>query len=162
MATMTVLKFPSAGGARTVLSTLEDLQKQQMISINDAAIVQWPADKKKPRTEQLYSTTGAGALSGTFWGMLFGLLFFVPLLGAAVGAAVGALSGSLVDVGIDDDFIKQVRNEITPGTSALFLLTSNAVTDRVKDALEGTEMQLVATNLSKEDEQKLRETFEIE
>jgi len=50
--------------------------------------------------------------------MLFGLLFFVPLLGMAVGAAAGAITGSLVDVGIDDDFIKSLRKEIQPGTSA--------------------------------------------
>ncbi|HEX6256618.1 MAG TPA: DUF1269 domain-containing protein [Euzebyales bacterium] len=108
---LTVLKFDSSSGARAVLSTLEDLQRQQLITVQDAAIVQWPADKRKPRTEQLHSMTGAGALSDAFWGMLFGLLCLVPLLGMAVGAAMGALSGSVVDVGIDDDFIKQVREE---------------------------------------------------
>lgn len=162
MATLTVLKFPSSDGARAVLSTVEELQKHQLITIHDAAIVQWPANKRKPKTQQLQSMTGTGALSGAFWGMLFGLLFFVPILGAAVGAAVGALSGSLVDVGIDDDFIKQVRDEITPSTSALFLLTSNAVTDRVVEALRGTDMHLIATNLSEENEQKLREAFELD
>lgn len=162
MATLTALKFPSPEGARHVLSTLEDLQTQELITIHDAAIVTWSPDKKKPKTEQLHSMAGAGALSGAFWGMLFGLLFFVPILGAAVGAAMGGLSGSLVDVGIDDDFIKRVRDQVTPGTSALFLLTSGAVTDRVADALRGTEMELVSTNLSKEDEATLRHTFEQE
>lgn len=162
MAALTAVRFPSAGGAQAVLATLEDLQKQQLITIIDAAIVQWPPDKKKPRTEQLHSMAGAGALSGAFWGMLFGLLFFVPLLGAAVGAAMGGLSGSLVDVGIDDDFIKQARDQITPGTSALFLLSSDAVIDRVMDALRSTDMELIATNLSAEQEDKLRAAFEDE
>ncbi len=160
MATLTVFKFPSSSGARAALGTLEALQKQQLITIHDAAIVQWPADKRKPQTEQLHNMTGAGALSGTFWGMLFGMLFFVPLIGAAVGAAMGALSGSMVDVGISDDFIKRVRDEITPSTSALFLLTSNAVEDRVIAEFAGTDMELIATNLSAEDEQRLREAFE--
>jgi uncharacterized membrane protein len=162
VATLTAVKFPTADGAREVLNTLQDLQKQQLITIHDAAIVQWPADKRKPKTEQLHSMAGAGAMSGAFWGMLFGLLFFVPLLGAAVGAAMGGLSGSLVDVGIDDDFIKQVRDEIKPSTSALFLLTSDAVTDRVAEALRGTEMELITTNLSKDDEEALRHAFEQE
>lgn len=162
MATMTVFKFPSSGGARAVLGTIEDLQRQQLITLHDAAIVQWPADKKKPRTEQLHNMTGSGALSGAFWGMLFGLLFFIPILGAAIGAAMGALSGSLVDVGIDDEFIKRVRDEVSPGTSALFLLTSNAVTDRVLDALRGTEMELIATNLSADDEKRLHAAFDRE
>lgn len=94
--------------------------------------------------------------------MLFGLLFFIPLLGAAIGAAMGGVSGSLVDVGIDDDFIKQVRDDVAPGTSALFVLSSDAVTDRVKDALRGVDMELIATNLSKEEEHKLRTAFEHE
>ena len=162
MATLTAVKFPNTDGARAVLDTLSDLQKQQLITIHDAAIVQWPSDRHKPKTEQLHNMAGAGALSGAFWGMLFGLLFFVPLLGAAVGAAMGGLAGSMTDVGIDDDFVKQIRDQVTPGTSALFLLTSNAVTDRVADALRGTEMHLIATNLSKEDEDKLRHAFEQE
>jgi uncharacterized membrane protein len=160
VATLTALKFPTADGARAVLTTLQDLQRQQLITIHDAAIVQWPADRRKPKTEQLHNMAGAGALSGAFWGMLFGLLFFVPLLGAAVGAAMGGLSGSMIDVGIDDNFINQVRDQVTPSTSALFLLTSDAVTDRVLEALRGTDMQLIATNLSKDDEEALRHAFE--
>jgi uncharacterized membrane protein len=160
VATLTAVKFPTDSGARAVLDTLKDLQRQQLITIHDAAIVEWPPDRRKPRTEQLHNLAGAGALSGAFWGMLFGLLFFVPLLGAAVGAAMGGLAGSLTDVGIDDDFIKQIRDQVTPGTSALFLLSSNAVTDRVVDALRGTQMEIIATNLSKDDEDKLRRAFE--
>ena len=162
MATLTAVKLPTVDGARQVLDKLQDLQRQQLIVIHDAAIVQWPADKSKPKTEQLHSMAGAGALSGAFWGMLFGLLFFIPLLGAAIGAAMGGLSGSLVDVGIDDNFIKQVRDQVTPGTSALFVLSSDAVTDRVKDALRGVEMELIATNLSRDEEDKLRTAFEHE
>ena len=86
----------------------------------DGAVVSWAPDKKKPETRQLHSTTGAGALGGAFWGLLFGLIFFIPLVGAAIGAATGALVGSMTDVGISDDFIKSVRDEVTPGTSALF------------------------------------------
>ena len=76
-------------------------------------------------------------MGGAFWGLLFGLIFFVPLLGAAIGAASGALSGSLRDVGIDDSFINRVRDRVTPGTSALFLMSSDAVVDKVKDAFAG-------------------------
>ena len=81
------------------------------------------------------------------------------MLGLAIGAAAGALSGSLSDVGIDDDFIKDVRDQITPGTSALFVMTSGAVQDKVKAAFEGQEMELISTNLSNEQEQALRQAF---
>jgi uncharacterized membrane protein len=159
MATLTVWKFDSAGGAQSALAQLERMQKEELIQVNDAAYVTWPEGKKKPKTEQLRNMTGVGALGGSFWGLLFGLIFFVPLLGMAVGAAMGALSGSMTDVGIDDDFIRQVRQQVTPGTSALFVMTSNAVTDKVIDEFKGSGASLVSTNLSTEQEAKLREAF---
>jgi uncharacterized membrane protein len=107
----------------------------------------------------MHSLTGGGALGGGFWGLLFGLLFFVPLLGFAVGAAMGALAGSMSDIGIDDDFIRRVRDEVTPGTSALFVMTSGAVVDRVVDEFRGSGATLLSTNLSTEQESKLREAF---
>jgi uncharacterized membrane protein len=159
MATLTVLKFKTAQGAEEALKKIEDLQKQQLITLHDAAWVTWPEGKKKPKTKQLANLAGIGALDGAFWGMLFGLIFFVPFFGMAIGAAMGALSGKFADIGIDDDFIKQVRGEVTEGTSALFLYTSGAVVDRVAAAFQGTDFEIVTTNLSQEDEQALRDAF---
>ncbi|MCC7165912.1 MAG: DUF1269 domain-containing protein [Anaerolineae bacterium] len=159
MATLSVLKFDTAEGARNLLSTLESLQKQQLIEVQDAAIVTWPAGKKKPKTEQLHSMAGAGALGGAFWGMLFGLLFFVPFLGLAIGAAMGALAGHFSDYGIDDKFIKATQDKVTEGTSALFLLTSGAVIDKVVAAVRGQKFEIIQTNLSQEQEAKLRAAF---
>jgi uncharacterized membrane protein len=159
MATMTVWKFPTAGGATQAEETLKDLQRRELIQIHDAAIVTYPEGAKKPKTRQLANLAGAGALGGAFWGMLFGLIFFVPLLGMAIGAGIGALTGSMTDVGIDDAFIKRMRAEIQPGTSALFVLSSGAVVDKVKDAFAGQQMVLVETNLSHEEEDKLRDVF---
>jgi uncharacterized membrane protein len=91
--------------------------------------------------------------------MLFGLLFLSPLFGMAVGAAAGALGGAFRDYGIDDHFIKDIRNQVTEGTSALFLMTTDAVVDRVVDAMKEIRFEIIATNLSREQEQKLREAF---
>jgi uncharacterized membrane protein len=159
MATMTVLKFPHAEGADQMIGILEDLQKRQLIAIQDAAIVSWPTGKKGPKTRQLNHLAGLGTLAGSFWGLLFGLIFFVPLLGMATGAAMGALFGATTDIGIDDSFIAAVREKVTEGTSALFLLTSSAVIDRLTEALKGQSFEVIATSLSKQDEDKLRETF---
>jgi uncharacterized membrane protein len=159
MAALTVWKFNTLEGAGQALTKLESLSKQQLLTIEDAAIVYWEPGKKKPKTRQAQSLVGTGALGGAFWGMLFGLLFFVPFFGMAVGALIGALTGHFSDYGIDDNFIKEVRTEVTEGTSALFLLTSDVTVDRVQDAFEGTEMQLIRSNLSKEQEAKLREDF---
>ena len=159
MATLSVWRFDTPGGADQAETTIETLAKEQLITILDAATVSWAPEKKKPKTRQLHSLAGAGALGGAFWGMLFGLLFFVPLLGMAVGAAMGALAGSLSDVGIDDDFIKRARDEITPGSSALFLMSSGAVVDKVRDAFRSDRPELVSTNLSDSQERALREVF---
>lgn len=159
MATLTVLKFPTAEGADKMISTLSDLQKQELIKIQDAAIVSWTQGKKKPKTRQLYDLAGLGALDGAFWGLLFGLIFWVPILGMAIGAAMGALSGSFTDIGINDDFIKDIRSKVTQGTSALFLLTTDAVVDRVAEAVKDVDFEIVATNLPKDQEEKLREMF---
>ena len=158
MATLSVLKFNDPYGADRVLLALQGLQERQMITLEDAAVVSWPQGNKKPTTRQLFSTGGAGALGGAFWGFLFGLIFFVPFLGAAIGAAIGA--GSMADVGISDDFIKQVREKVTEGTSALFALTSGATApERVIDELRQYDFEIISTNLPEEQEQRLREAF---
>jgi uncharacterized membrane protein len=159
MATVTVLKFPTADGASNVLDRVQDLQKQQLIWLHDAAIVSWPAGAKHPKTKQLVDLVGLGALSGLFWGMLLGLIFAIPLFGMAVGVAFGALGGAFADYGINDDFIKQVRSQVTEGTSALFLMTSHAVLDRVAERMKNVKFEFIATNLTSEQEEKLREAF---
>ena len=159
MSTLSVWRFDTPEGADNAVSTLEQLSRQQLISVNDAATVSWQNGAKKPKTRQLHNLAGAGALGGAFWGMLFGLLFLVPLLGAAIGAAAGALAGRFTDYGIDDQFVKRLRNDVTPGTSALFVLTTNAVLDKVEEAFKGQHPELLFTNLSKDQEDALREAF---
>ncbi len=159
MATLTAWKFDTPEGADQAEATLIQLSKEELIKIHDAATVSWEPGKKKPKTRQLQSLVGTGAVGGAFWGLLFGLLFFVPLLGLALGAAGGALGGSLADAGISDDFINSVRSSITPGTSALFVLSSDAVLDKIQDAFKGTKAELISTNLSDAQEAALRAAF---
>ena len=160
MATLSVLKFNDPNGADRVLIALQGLEERQMINLQDAAVVSWPQGNKKPKTRELHGTAGMGAMSGAFWGFLFGLIFFVPFLGAAIGAGMGALTGSMADVGIDEDFIKQVREKVMPGTSALFALTSGATApERVIDELRQYNFEIISTNLPEEQENQLREAF---
>jgi uncharacterized membrane protein len=159
MATLTVLKFQTPTGAQEALKTLKALQEQQLITIQDAATVSWPPGKKGPKTKQESSMAGIGALDGAFWGMLFGLLFFVPFFGMAIGAAMGALAGKFSDYGIDDDFIKQVQSQVVEGTSALFLMSTGAVVERVVAALKDANPEIIATNLPSDKEAELKEVF---
>jgi uncharacterized membrane protein len=163
MATLSVLKFNDPYGADSVLVALQGMQERQMITLEDAALVSWPQGNRKPKTRQLHSTAGAGAGWGAFWGFLFGLIFFVPFLGAAIGAGMGGMTGALADVGIDDDFIREVREKVTEGTSALFALTSGATApERVIDELKQYDFEIISTNLPEEQENKLREAFSQE
>ena len=159
MATLSAWRFDSPDGAAEAEDILTSLSKEQLINIYDAATVEWQPGKRKPKTRQAHNLAAAGALGGAFWGMLFGILFFMPFLGAAIGVASGAFGGALADSGISDDFIDSVKAKVTPGTSALFLLSSDAVIDKVRDAFAGVRAELIHTNLSPEDEAKLREAF---
>jgi uncharacterized membrane protein len=157
---LVVLKFHTPDGADKGLELAQSLQKQQLLELLDAATVTWPTGNKKPKTRHLGDLTCAGAWDGAFWGMLFGLLFFVPFLGAAFGAAVGALSAPFADYGVGKDFIEQVRGKVTEGTSALFLLVGQVTADRVIEAFKAApKSEIIASNLSHEQEEKLKEAF---
>jgi uncharacterized membrane protein len=157
--TLTAWKMPDPGGAEEALTRLRALAEQGLIHVDDAALVTWPPERRRPRTRELGSLTGPGALWGGFWGMLLGLVFVAPLAGLAIGAAAGAVVGTLTDFGISDEFIAEVRERVTPGTSALFLLSHGAVVDRVADALADLDLELVRSNLDSEQERRLREAL---
>lgn len=158
MSELIVLSFDSEQGAIAARDRLLQMQKQELITLADAAVVVRKPDGK-PKVKQLHSLVGAGALGGAFWGMLIGLLFFAPWAGAAVGAIAGGIGGKLADVGVDDDFIKEVGNTIEPGHSALFLMVVRATEDRVIPELREMGATVLRTSLSLEDEEKLREAF---
>ena len=161
MTTITGYAFGTVDGAGKMLDLIQDLRRQELIKLEDAAMVIWPQGKKKPETKHLDDMTGLGAPGGAFWGMLFGLIFFVPFFGMAFGAAMGALFGHYSKYGIDKQFVKKAQEIITEGTSALFLMISDAVLDKVTDAVKksGLKFDIIHTNLSNEQEEQLREDF---
>ena len=160
MATLSVLKFDDPNGTDRVLAALEGMHDREMIVLEDAAVVSWPRGSKKPKTHQLARSISVGAWSGGMWGLLLGFIFFAPLLGAAMGAATGAFIGSMAEVGIDEDFIEEVRQKVTEGTSALFALTSGATApEEVIDELKNYDFDIISTNLPEDQEQKLRQAF---
>jgi uncharacterized membrane protein len=158
MADLIAIGYDDETTAVDAMRTAEDLAADLIIQPDQiAAIVRHKDGKFQVITN--HHEVGGGAAWGGFWGLLFGLLFFVPFLGAAIGAATGALMGSMAHVGIDDTFIAEVQAKVVEGTSALFLLTSGAVINRLTVALKGQSFEVIATSLSKENEEILRETF---
>ncbi len=158
MSDLIVVAFDNPTGAEALRDKLINLQKQHIIALDDAAVVVRKEDGKV-KVKQVTSLAGAGAVGGAFWGMLIGLLFWAPWLGLAVGAISGALAGHFSDIGLDDDFIKEVGQTIEPGHSALFLLVRKATPDKVLEQIKGTKAKIIQTSLSEEEEAKLREAF---
>ncbi|MFC7132747.1 MULTISPECIES: DUF1269 domain-containing protein [Salinibaculum] len=148
-------------GAEKMREKMYDFQRRELITLEDAAVVV-RNEKGKAKVKQAHSLVGAGALGGAFWGMLIGLLFFAPWLGLIAGAAAGAVSGKLGDIGIDDSFIKNVSEAIEPGNSALFLLTRDAKLDRIVEETSDMSFEIIETNLSPDEETRLREAFAAE
>ena len=160
MATLAAWKFDTPTGADESAMTMEALDLQDVLALRDAATVSWARTMTKPRTRQLPGNTPQGTLNSSFWGLLFGMIFYVPLLGAAAGAAGGALAGSLTDVGIDDTFINQVRDQVTPGTSALFVLGPDAVVIAIESAFATPQpVARIVTRLSAAQDAALRSVF---
>jgi uncharacterized membrane protein len=158
MSELVVFAFPTETGAREMGETVKSLQKQELIKLADAAYVDRRQDGKV-KVKQAQSLVGAGALGGAFWGMLIGLLFFMPWLGLAIGAVTGAIAGKFSDIGIDDDFIKEVGSSIEPGQSALFLLIADWTEDKALAELSKFDAKVLRTSLTEEDEEKLRAAF---
>jgi uncharacterized membrane protein len=161
MSNLIALQFQNEADAFEMRSALLRLQRQYLIEMEDAVVVTRGTDGKV-KLHQAVNLTAAGALSGTLWGSLIGLIFLNPLLGAAIGAGTGALSGALSDVGISDQFMKDLAASFVPGTSALFVLVRKSTPDKVLEGLKPFigKAKVLHTSLTKDKEDELRRAFE--
>ena len=161
MGSLVVVGFAKVEEAEQVRRELVDIQREQLIALEDAVVVEHDGEGQV-HLRQAINLTAAGALGGGFWGTLVGLLFLNPLLGAAVGAGVGAASGSLSDIGINDGFMRELGETLPRGSAALCLLVRQATPDRVIERLRAhaPHTKLLRTNLSHTDEDQLRELLE--
>ena len=155
MASLVVIGYENEVKAEEVRLALLKLQREYLIDLADAVVAVRDQDGKV-KLRQLHNLTAVGATSGGFWGTLIGMLFLTPLFGLAVGAAAGAISGALSDVGINDNFMKQMAATLTPGHAALCVLVRRATPDKVLDEIKGFGGTVLRTSLSHENEAKLQ------
>jgi uncharacterized membrane protein len=158
MATLVVIDYENEMRAEEVRLALLKMQKEYLVDLIDAVIVVRDA-KGKVKLRQLYDLTVAGAIGGGFWGALIGLLFLNPLFGFAIGTAAGAISGALRDVGIDDNFMKSLGATLKPDSAALCVLVRQMTGDKVLAEIQKFGGTLIKTNLSHENETKLRDAL---
>jgi uncharacterized membrane protein len=160
MATLVVIDYENELKAEEVRLALLKMQKEYLIDLVDAVIVVRDA-KGNVQLRQLYNLTAAGAVSGGFWGALMGLIFLNPLFGFAIGTAAGAVSGALRDIGIDDNFMKDLGKTLKPDSAALCVLVRQMTADKVVAEIQQYGGTLIKTNLSNEDESKLRSALAV-
>jgi uncharacterized membrane protein len=159
MSDLIAIVYPTEAKAEEVRQRLLKLQKEYLITLNDAVIAV-KTDSGDIKLNQLVNTTARGAVSGSFWGLLIGVVFLNPLLGVALGAASGALGGALTDFGIDDTFMKDLATNIHPGNAALFVLVKNMTADKVLREIQDAGGIVLKTTLDDAKEKILREALE--
>ena len=158
MSTLVAVAYPDVATAQRVRQELVEAAKEHLVKLEDAVVVEHQPDGKI-KLHQAMSTTGAGAAGGALWGGLIGLIFLAPLLGMAVGAASGALAGKLADVGVNDDFMKDLGDKLDTGMAALIVLGSTEAGDKVIDRIKGYGGEVIQTSLSNEAEEHLRDAL---
>ncbi len=161
MSDLIVIGFENKFRADEVSNKLLQMEKGHLVDLEDSAIV-IRNENGKVKIKQSQNLVASGFVGGTFWGFFIGLLFFHPLAGILIGAASGALGGSFSDIGVNDDFIKDIGNTIKPGTSAIFVLLRNSTTDKFTDELKKYGGRILHTSLSKADEKEIKEALESE
>jgi uncharacterized membrane protein len=158
MTDLIVIEYDDMHTAEEVRLKLQKMQQGYLIDMEDAVVA--VKDKTgKVKLHQIHNLTALGAVSGGFWGALIGVIFLNPLLGIAAGTAAGAISGALTDVGINDNFMKELASGFKNGTSALFVLVRSVTADKVLAEIEGSGGKVLKTSLSHEQEAKLQDAL---
>jgi uncharacterized membrane protein len=155
MSTLIAIGYPDAETAEKVRQELVQATKEHLVKLEDAVVVLHGEDGKI-KLDQAVSTTGAGAAGGALWGGLIGLIFLAPLLGMAVGAASGALGGKMTDLGVSDDFLRELGDKLQPGAAALIALGSTDARDKVIERVKPYGGEIIQSSLSAEQEEQLR------
>jgi uncharacterized membrane protein len=143
------------------LTKLAELQTMKLIELEDAAVATMN-EKGKVKVKQTLEVqrTGASMSFGFFWGFLIGLIFGGPLFWGLATALLSGLIGRRTDIGIDNQFIKEVGDSLEPGDSALFLLVTDVTPDKVMPELAQYGGTVYQTSLSKDAEANLQKALE--
>jgi uncharacterized membrane protein len=153
------IAYPDKDTAEAVRDRLLELTSGHMLELEDAVIVDRD-ENGKVKLHQVHSPATRGAVGGAVWGGLIGLLFLAPLLGMAVGAAAGGASGALIDVGVNDDFVKSLGQKLPHNGAALIVLVRKVTPDKVLPEISQYGGEVIQTSLDDESETRLREVLE--
>ena len=154
---LTVWHYPTAFGAETGELRLRGLIERKQIRVHDAATIIWMPHDAEPLVRPVKHKTITSAGRGAVLGAVVGLVVLNPVAGAAVGAGAGAALGRARSAGLDDEFIRRIRDKVTPGTSALLVLSSEADPVAVGEVVRHSEGVLIQAELSPEGRRVMEE-----
>jgi uncharacterized membrane protein len=158
MSTLIVIGYEDETTADSAWTKLKQAESDYIVDLDNAAVIIHHADGKFD-VHTGYNIVSTQTTWGFFWGALFGLLFFVPIFGMAIGAGMGVIMGVIEKSSIDKQFIEKVRDQVKPGTSALFMVLHDATPDKFMAAIEPFGGTVLQTSLSDEDEKKFQEAL---
>jgi uncharacterized membrane protein len=158
MSDLIAVAYEDRTTADRVRDELGQLTREHVVEIEDAVVVE-RREGGKVKLHQAVNPAGAGAAGGALWGGLIGLLFLAPLFGAAIGAAVGGAAGAMTDLGVDDQFMKELGESLPEGGAALIVLVRKVTPDKVIPRISGYGGRVIQTSLSTEAEQELQEAL---
>ena len=158
MSQLVVLGFDTADDALDVLRSLRKLESAGQIKFEDTAVVSRDADGKAHVKNELSGATETGAVVGGIIGVFVGVLV-LPLAGLAIGAAVGAGVAASLGTGVDKDFVSDVKAQLAPGKSALFLVIKDANIGAALATLRSHHGNVIQTTLGDDTETQLREAL---
>jgi uncharacterized membrane protein len=153
------ITYPSEDQAARVIKTLQRIQSAKLIDLEDAVYVT-KNTQGRVKLHQARHTTKKGVVGGTLVGLVVGSILLTPIGGAAIGAASGALAAKTSDVGLEDQFIKELSEAMQPNSSAIFLLVRSISRDEVLAELAPYGGQVLQTSLSPEMQEKLQEVLD--
>jgi uncharacterized membrane protein len=158
MANLVAIAYDDMNQAEGAMRSIGELVKEHSLTIEDAVIVEHRANGKLKLHQP--SLAGLGAASGALWGGVIGLLFLVPVLGMAVGAAAGAAGGAASDYGVDDNFVKELGEQLPSGGAAVVVLVKEATRDKVLPEISKHGGRVIQSSLSNEQEQAFQDALD--
>lgn len=158
MSNLIVVTFDNVHEAAELRSALREVEAAEHLSLDDSAILVKDEDGKIDVTDEMHRGRKVGLIGGGILGLLIASVFF-PAAGLIAVTVAVARAARGADAGIDPEFIKDVIEDLGPGTSALFLLVREADPDYALAVLKRYKGKVYHTSFPADAEMRIREAM---
>ncbi|RPI27728.1 MAG: DUF1269 domain-containing protein [Chloroflexota bacterium] len=158
MSHILVITFEDENQALQVLQSLRNLEHEELLNIKDASVIVKDGEGKVHITNMVESGVKIGAVTGGTLGLLIGGLLF-PVAGILMGVAGGALLGKTFNTGVDKKFVEEVRDSLTPRSSAILFIVGSEHVGLLISALEPYSGKIYQSSFDSEAEAGIRDAL---